>query len=98
MRLATILTFCATVLAALALTAGNALSAPKACDPGDPGCKTDTTEEEQKDTGNAQGFDTETTETQRGNTSAPGTEPGEETSTCTGPSGKELDPSHPQCS
>jgi hypothetical protein len=73
--------------------AGAAFAAPKACEVGDPGCKT-AGPTEVKDAGASDGFDA--TETQRGNLNAKGTEPG--TTTCTGPSGKELSPDHPQCS
>jgi hypothetical protein len=83
---------------ALTMSFGGATAAfaAKDCDPISPGCKTDTTTEP---TGNsAANFEETTTETQRGNTNAKGTEDTEITdTTCTGPSGKELSPDHPQC-
>jgi hypothetical protein len=89
----------AALMLALTMSFGGAtavFAAPKACDEGDPGCKTETTREHSGNS--AADFNNETEETQRGNVNAPGTEPGEETTTCTGPSGKELSPDHPQCS
>jgi hypothetical protein len=75
-----------------------ALGAPKECEPGAPGCKTETTTETTKETGGKSGgFQETTTETQRGNVNAPGTEPGDTTTQCVGPSGKPLEPDHPQC-
>ncbi len=89
---------CALLGAVVALTVGSALAAPKPCEPGTPGCKTEVTQEQTKETGAAPGFNTQTQETQRGNVDAKGTESTEtSTTTCTGPSGKTLDPSHPQC-
>jgi hypothetical protein len=74
-----------------------ALAAPKSCTDNPNGCKTDTTTQH---SGNSSAnFNNTTTETQRGNTDAQGTQDTEiTTTTCTGPSGKTLAPSHPQCS
>jgi uncharacterized membrane protein len=82
---------------AVVVVASLASAAPKECSAGDPGCKTVSTTTETKDAGASPGFNDTTTETQRGNTTAPGTEPGTTTSVCTGPSGKELSPDHPPC-
>lgn len=87
-------------LLAMTMTLGGAaaaFAAPKSCEDNPNGCKTDTTRQH---SGNSSAdFNTTTTETQRGNTNAKGTQDTEvKTTTCTGPSGKTLDPSHPQCS
>jgi hypothetical protein len=84
----------AALMLALTMSFGSlaAFAAPKACEPGDPGCKTEETE--LKEAGASPGFNEE--ETQRGNVNAKGTE-STETSVCTGPSGKVLSPDHPQC-
>ena len=82
-------------LLAMMMTLGGAaaaFAAPRSCADNSNGCKTDTTSQH---SGNSSA-DFNTTETQRGNTDAKGTET--TSSTCTGPSGKALDPSHPQCS
>jgi hypothetical protein len=91
--------FVATALLVLAM-AVPAFAAPKACEPGDPGCKTEETKTTTKETGGKSGgFQETTTETQRGNVDAKGTQSTEtSTTTCVGPSGKELSPDHPQCS
>ena len=83
-------------LLAMIMTLGGAaaaFAAPKSCADNSNGCKTDTTTQH---SGNSSADFNTTTETQRGNTDAKGTET--TSSTCTGPSGKTLDPSHPQCS
>ena len=86
-------------LLAMMMTLGGAaaaFAAPRSCADNSNGCKTDTTSQH---SGNFSADFNTTTETQRGNTDAKGTESTETTSsTCTGPSGKTLDPSHPQCS
>jgi len=73
--------------------AAAAFAAPRSCADNSNSCKTDTTTQH---SGNSSADFNTTTETQRGNTDAKGTET--TSSTCTGPSGKTLDPSHPQCS
>jgi hypothetical protein len=75
-----------------ALAVGSAAGAPKSCSAGAPGCDTEATTTHQA--GNSGGF--VSSETQRGQTTARGTE-STETTTCTGPSGKELRSDHPQC-
>ena len=91
----------AALMLALTMSLGSfaAFAAPKECEPGDPGCKTETTTETTKETGGKSGgFQETTTETQRGNVDAKGTESTEDTTTvCVGPSGKPLSPDHPQC-
>ena len=87
-----IATLIVAALFAMTVMAPAALAAPKACEPGDPGCKTEETE--LKEAGASPGFNEE--ETQRGNVNAKGTE-STETTVCTGPSGKVLSPDHPQC-
>jgi hypothetical protein len=84
---------------AVVVMASLASGAPKECSAGDPGCKNATTTTETKDAGASDGFDVTVTETQRGNPNARGTESTEEpiSSVCTGPSGNELSPDHPQC-
>jgi hypothetical protein len=88
------------VAGALAVSGGGAaIGAPKACSPGAPGCDTEqSTQTTHQTGGQSGGFNSTTTETQRGQTTAPGTEPGTTTTTCTGPSGKTLRADHPQCS
>ena len=87
----------AAMLAMMTFGGSAVLAAPQSCTDNTNGCKTDTTRQH---SGNSSAdFNTTTTETQRGNTNAKGTESTETTtSVCTGPSGKTLDPSHPQCS
>ena len=87
----------------VALSAQPAHADAPACEPGTPGfngCKSDTTTETTKETGDGSGgFNVTQTETQRGNPNAGGTENTEQSSdpVCTGPSGNELRPDHPQC-
>jgi hypothetical protein len=97
-RIMMMVALAAFLVAALSVSALSAFAAPKACEPGDPGCKTETTGPRHSGNSSAD-FSTTTTETQRGNTNAKGTESTEtETTVCRGPSGKVLDPGHPQCS
>ena len=92
-RILMMLALAAFLVAALSVSALSAFAAPKACEPGDPGCKSET--QQTKPAGASPGFNE--TETQRGNVNAKGTE-STETQVCTGPSGKPLSPDHPQCS
>jgi hypothetical protein len=98
-RILLMLTVAAFMVAVLTVTAAMAFAAPggdpgpKPCEPGAPGCDTD--KKQTKEAGASPGFNVTTT--QRGQTTARGTQE-TETSTCTGPSGNELRPTHPHCS
>jgi hypothetical protein len=92
----------AALMAAMMMVATAAPAfAAKACNTGDSsdnGCKTETGPKQHSGNSSAD-FNTQTTETQRGNTNAQGTQDTEiKDTTCTGPSGKELRADHPQCS
>ena len=97
-RIVMMLSLAALLVAALTITAAGAFAAAKECSAGDPGCKTETGPKQHSGNSSAD-FNTQTTETQRGNVDAKGTTNTETiTTTCTGPSGKELRADHPQCS
>jgi hypothetical protein len=99
-RIVMMFALAAFLVAALSVSALSAFAA-KACNTGDSsdnGCKTDVGPRQHSGNSSAD-FNTQTTETQRGNTNAQGTQDTEiKKTTCTGPSGNELRPSHPQCS
>ena len=98
-RLLAFLSITALLVVMLFVMAPSAYTAAKQCSSGDPGCKTESTTETTHPAGESGGFNVETTETQRGNVDAKGTEDTEtSSSSCTGPSGNELRADHPQCS
>ena len=100
-RMMMMVALAAFLVAALSVSALSAFAAAPQCGTGassDNGCKTDVGPKQHSGNSSAD-FNTQTTETQRGNTNAQGTQDTEiKQTTCTGPSGNELRPTHPQCS